>query len=417
MNISDVLTIADDVLKNNRLFFVCGLYGSSGSFFLNTLFDGHPDIYTFPSDIRRIPIFVDDFEAHTAKEHISAVLDNNKRFFDTSAVKLPNNTLQFLGENKDQGIAIDKNRFITYFTAILDNMGEFNIRNYTLAIVMAYNFTRNIFPSTNTFVLYTHDLLRTAYWKRQFGPCKIVTSCRHPLNVYASYCDRTKYESLIKNPLLLPYRLTKVWGFLDFYKVLSRFEDDIGLVLLEELSANPKQSMELVVQNMNINFCDSLLQSTIGGLKWWGSHQRIGTINGFSKTLHRTVRVDFVGKNAEAAMLKCTGHFQRFIGYERRPKPTWREYFRSYMFERIFFLYYKDLITSVINVMQSEMPLSSLIRIMLRAFKWMICYCAWRVKDSIAIAKLAKEDAAADYSRLKVLNPLHEGSMELRKEW
>jgi hypothetical protein len=405
VEVAEAAALAAKAFADARIVLVCSLYGSTGSFFLQSLLDDHPDLYTFPSDIRRIPVFIEDFEAHTRDEHLRAVLDGNQRFFNTASERARTNSLRYLGDTRDGGLVIDRGRFTAYLTAMLEGV-ELTPRTFTLALVMAYNFTRDVMPSSNTFALYVHDLFRAVrLWRPQLGAVEIVAACRHPLNVYASACRRKRFDADDRGTLPAPYALTHVEGFTALPALLREAGADVSLVLIEELHANPRASLESLSARLGIPFAASMLESTIGGLKWWGSHQRVGTINGFDPGLHASVAVDAVGRRAERLVWRATERFQHHTGYARvrpageaaRPRARW---------PKVALMFYRDLVGSAAALAAGAPSLRARVSIALRALRLALRYARVTLQERHAAERMGREDRATDYGRIAVLNPL-----------
>ena len=91
-------------------------YQSSGSLYLHSLFDGHPQIMTIPGVPELNPIIYGSFD--TAQQALNVFNDANIKFYDTSKMTLGDlNTsgLHRLGRNADDGIITDKTLFKQFF--------------------------------------------------------------------------------------------------------------------------------------------------------------------------------------------------------------------------------------------------------------------------------------------------------------
>ena len=410
IEVSEAAALAAKAFRDARIVLVCSLYGSTGSFFVYSLLDNHPDLYTFPFDIRRIPIFIEDFETHARAEHLRAVLDGNQRLFDTASERARTNSLRYLGDARDGGLVIDRARFTAYLTAMLEDV-ELTPRTFTLALVMAYNFTRDVMPSSNTFALYVHDLFRAVrLWRPQLGKVDIVAACRHPLNVYASACRRKRFDAGDRGTLPAPYALTHVEGFAALPSLLRDARGDASLVLIEELHANPRASLQALSAHLGIPFTESLLESTIGGLKWWGSHQRVGTINGFDPRLHATVAVGAVGRRAERLVWRSTEHFQRHTGYARLRPPS-EERRRRAWWPKVPLMFYRDLIVSAAALVTEARSVRAGLGVAVRTLRLALRYALVARDERRDAERMRREDQTTEYAAVTVINPLSDASI------
>ena len=408
LDVSEAVRIGRRVFADHRVTFVCTLYGSTGSFFLYSLLDNHPDLYTFPYDIRRAPVDLEDFDARPRAAHVRALLEDNERLFDTARDRSFTNSLQYLGDGRDAGLVIDRERFAAYLDALLD-VADFSPRTFTLAVVLAYNFARNVVPRSSRVVLYTHDLIRTVrLWKRAIPDAGIVAACRHPVNVFASYCARKRFESADRARLPAPYALTEIESFPDLTTLLAA-AGDVRLLLIEELHARPESSMRALAADLGVPFTDTLLQSSIGGLRWWGSHQRVGTINGFSRELHRTLASEAIGARAERMIWRSTARFQRHAGYAsvgpaRASAVTAR-------WPRIAVTYYRDLARAAAALIRAAGTARARFGVVRRAANAAAHYALVWWRERAAVRELARRDAGADYSPVRIVNPLSADSL------
>jgi hypothetical protein len=409
--VPEAVALAAKAFRDARIVLVCSLYGSTGSFFLHSLLDNHSSLYTFPFDIRRIPIFIEDFDAHSRAEHLRAVLEGNQRLYDTASERARTNSLRYLGDTRDGGLVIDRTRFRTYLTAMLEDVA-LTPRTFTLAVVMAYNFTRDVVPTTTTFALYVHDLFRAVrLWRPQLGKVDIVAACRHPLNVYASACRRRRFDAGDRGTLPAPYGLAHIEGFMALPSLLREAGADTSLVLIEELHARPRASLEALSAHLQIPFCASMLESTIGGLKWWGSHQRVGTINGFAPDIHGTVELDAVGHRAERMVWRSTERFQRHTGYARvRPASMGRRRPDAW-WPRVPLRFYRDLLAAAASLLRGATSVRARLGIAVQTLRLGLRYAQAALAERGAAERMRLEDQATDYGAVAVVNPLSPASL------
>ena len=110
----------------------------SGTLFLHSLLDNHPQILTIPGTLNLLGILKK--KNQTAKSCFNLFEQANPKFFDTSSFKEtdPNSSgLWALGKNKDEKIITDKVLFKNFYFKALMNK-EINPRNVIIALYYAY---------------------------------------------------------------------------------------------------------------------------------------------------------------------------------------------------------------------------------------------------------------------------------------
>ena len=412
---ADALSVARAVMRRPRIFVVCNLYGSTGSFFLHTLLDNHPQILTFIYDLRRAPVFVDDFDRHTREEHIRALVEGNDRLFDTGSGQHPMNTLNLLGDTRDRSIVTDRAAFAHYLRLILDEV-PFNIRNHCLALALAHNLARGVVPDGETVVFYAHDLPRTLLFIRQFGEGEVLATVRHPLNVHASRNERTfkGFRDRVADPRadrreamnLTLYLPSRILYLEEFYRLLPGVTERVGLVSIEELHAHPRESVEKLAFHMGIPFSTTLLESTIGGLKWWGSHYT--RVQGFSRTLHRDLALDKVDRSDAAAVSLAMPRLHRHCRYVTVETSRW-----AGVLSRLPGLRFPVDVVRLLRLSWRTCPgwrarTQAATMALSRIAKFLV---ARSTLENAALQRLRRLDAAADFSPLVLINPMQADSM------
>ena len=72
-------------------------------------------------------------------------------------------------------------------------MKDCNHKNYILAVVMAHNYARNVFPTKNIVVLRAHGLDGTIKCKLKFDHSRTVALIPDPINIYLSFSTSKKH--------------------------------------------------------------------------------------------------------------------------------------------------------------------------------------------------------------------------------
>jgi len=387
---------AISLIKNAEIFFLTSLYGSSGGYFLNSLFDNHDEVFTFPWPIAHYIKSI-DFEDNKMNAHVNAIL-NDEIFFDTSLgnATVRGDSLHMLGDNKDSGIKINKTKFSTCLKELLSKL-EFNAKHFTLSVVLSYQYClygRN--NLTSKFVLYTHDMKQTLEFKELFKTGKIIAIARHPANTMISGTKQYYQKAIDRNKTLSPYAYIFKKDQTFLYENLN-----MGIVLLEELHYNPESSMKKLAKFMDITFKSTLLESTFGGLKWWGI--RVSILNGFSKTLHNKVNINFLGKNDECAIFLLTKELQFFLNYSSANDCKTFEKIRAFLPGKLFVHFYKNLIKTCIKKKNTQR---------LQCVKYFLFYPLYSVFNNYKVLMENLTMKKRSFSNFEIINPLDSKSLE-----
>lgn len=403
----DPLELARSAITSPRIFYVCSLYGSSGGMFVSSLFDSHPELFTFPWHLEQY-LDLQDFDKNRWEQFLSKIL-RDEIFFDTSKGNYQSrgDSLHCLGENRDRGIQISRTVFEDTFRRLIDPT-DMTARTFGLSIIAAYNLARGHGPATNTFVLYSHDLQLTLRARKHFGMGQIIAVCRHPANVMASSPKGALQRALDRGKLLRPYRFNFVTNYYRLWKG-PLANEKLGIVILEELHAHPERSLRSIAQYMGISFDKALLASTMGALKWWGV--RVTKFNGFSPILHREVKLNYMGKNAEALVFFCFRRFQQFVGYVSHSRLSLFDALRLFIPGKLFLRYYEDAFISFVALFRKESAFKRKIRLLARFIVDLTSYPFLMMKEIMRMVQSGRMEARVDFSSFIVLNPLSEGTI------
>ena len=405
--------IWEKILVGHEIFFFGNFWGSSGVGLFNSLVDNHPQLYTLPFPLYQTPLNGEDFDSFDKSEHLRILRESSPVFFNTSLDKNPNSSLNKLGQSRDQWIEIDKDDFNAYLDLFLESV-PFTYKNYLLAVTAAYNLALGRRPETAKFCFSVHDLRRAVELKKLVPGCRIIGMARHPLNTYKSYCRRCvnvladERRDKKQNNHLEYFLPCDTPLFKDFFDLIADFDGQVGCVVLEELHANPRDSMRNIAEYMGIDFDESLLQTTAGGELWCGSHYT--RVSGFSKDLHRVVDSKYVGLSDALALLRTTLHYQRYLGYTMRSNVRLAERIISRLLAK---RYYLERIKLFFSGIRKNGLVGAMGRHLLSTTRDLYHYSRIRLgSENHVIYGLEARDRKMDYSKIKILNPLTRGSIE-----
>tara|TARA_Y100000310_G_scaffold335929_1_gene419182 strand:- start:760 stop:1893 length:1134 start_codon:yes stop_codon:yes gene_type:complete len=259
--------------------------GRTGSDFLQSLLDSHPQILGFNGIL-----FFHDFwnsskcvkankvdPSDFIDEFIGVHIEKFKSRYDLQENK------DRLGINRNESINIHIPRFRKHFINLLNDY-NINSRNALIAIYTAYSlcFDQDIMCK-KVLIHHIHHYFRLPQFFRDFPGSKIISTTRDPrANLVSSVLHWRQYTHKIKGSV--------IWN--TFHKIQrDEFVEreyngyDHVAVRLEDLGN--KETLMKLAKWLCINYDESMEVSTFGGLVWHGDRLSVGkrTGIGFSKEL------------------------------------------------------------------------------------------------------------------------------------
>jgi Sulfotransferase family len=289
-------------LRVAALFF----WGRSGTVFLHSLFDGHPQVLTFPAT--RVNSFhhrqwPDIAQAATREEMVAKFVAWNPSCFDGTKDRWFEG-LADLGPGKDTPLFVDEERFTRALLARLPDRapGGIRRRDFFVAAHFAYAEARGEDVSNKTLLLYhlhspeAYDGIGAAL--EDFPEMLAIGTVREPLRSLASYLrknrdlaralgqeDRAEYAGMVRTGgynALYRHQLSG-WSELFDRRQLPRYE-----VRLEDLHDAPRATMTRLAAWLGLAWDERLLASTWNGLAYWGDQMAVKRQHGFSGAHTRT---------------------------------------------------------------------------------------------------------------------------------
>ena len=288
--------VATPPLRVAALFF----WGRSGTVFLHSLFDGHPEVLTFPAT--RVNSFhhrqwPDIAGANTRAEMVEKFIRWNPSCFDGASDRWLEGLAE-LGPGRDTPLHVDEARFTAALLARLPDRapGAIRRRDFFLAAHFAYAEARGEDVSQKTLLLYhlhspeAYDGIGAAL--EDFPDMVAIGTVREPLRSLASYLrknrdlarllgqdDRATYAGMVRSGgfnALYRHQLAG-WSELFDRRTMPRYE-----VRLEDLHDNPRATMTRLAAWLGLGWDERLLASTWNGLAYWGDQMAVKRQNGFS---------------------------------------------------------------------------------------------------------------------------------------
>jgi len=260
--------------------------GRTGSDFLQSLLDSHPELLVFngvfffhdfwnKSKCRRsvnfnLSDFLDEFIGHHIEKFIST--------YDTIENK------GLMGVNKDQSIRIDLNTFKSHAIHLLDGY-ENSSRNVLIAIYASYALSLNQdVMQTRVHIHHLHHYFRLPDYLLDFPDSKVISTTRDPrANFVSSVRHWSAYREGIFRGGLINHSLRKIQR--DELAEKLCVKGNHRALKLEDLGDT--RTLEMLTQWLGVRYSDSMKISSFGGILWHGDALSTGvkTGTGFSKQM------------------------------------------------------------------------------------------------------------------------------------
>lgn len=277
------------VLKNNffnlKTVAITQVVSRSGTIYLHSLLDNHPEIATIPATIN-INCLLNQ-NSLSPLEYYNLFKKNNPKFFDTSKFTLKddrNSMLFMLGKNQSSGIKTDQKLFKEIFLKALQNQ-NINPRSVILSLYYAYNYChKKDFSKFKLILLHPHEKKTTIKFNKFFKKTLYLVCLRDPIRAYESIIKKNKIISKLRNQIYYPSGQL-LQSALDIYE-FNREKMRMHFIKIEDLGFNTIKSMKKLADFLNIKFSKTTMsKSTFGGLEYWGNTPN-KAFNHFDKRRH-----------------------------------------------------------------------------------------------------------------------------------
>ena len=259
-------------------------YQSSGSLYLHSLLDGHPQIITIPGVPHLDPIINGTFD--TSQQALDVFNIANPKFYDTSKMTfadLNSSGLYRLGENANEGIVTDKILFNQFFFECIhkENLVP---RNIIFSLYYAYAKSHGMDLNTKKVVLFhPHEIHRTISMHNLFPDSKYLVTIRNPARAYYSRLQLMKNKAKARNIAHSHLGLLSD----DAYNVYELLQNNMSMriVKIEDFAENSHYILMKLCKYLNIDYNAELQKSTFGSKLYWGANSNYKS-NTFTKTRH-----------------------------------------------------------------------------------------------------------------------------------
>ena len=257
-------------------------YGRSGSTFLQSLLDGHPNILSTPNFYSRA--YYEKWEEKIAhvpdEEKQAAFIEQFPQWFDTAYVD-QSAGLHRLGPDQNQIAHVDRERFEGTLAAYFEH-NEVNRKNLFIGTHLAYALCLDRELAHDLWTLYPihgRPISVARALLEDFPEAKFVYTVREPVSNVASSLShfRTSNVDYKSNPVEATLRIQfsrngreghELFGDRPYLEQLAEAGQTTA-VRLEDLHAQSENVMRSLVIWLGLPWHECLLDSTFDGKKWW----------------------------------------------------------------------------------------------------------------------------------------------------
>lgn len=262
-------------------------WGRSGSTFLQSLFDNHPQIVSTPNFYSRLfyQCWATKIALVNDERKIEVFLESVRQWWDPGFVDATGG-LHRLGDNCNVTAGVSRDELERHLRACLDSRAAITRRSLFIAAHLAYARARGqSLSAANLRILYPiHGEPRSvaAAMLEDFPAAQFVHTLREPAANLVSACRYTVSSALDErvNPTLGALsilfgrygerhgRMQTMFGDRPYFPWLSNHRQMIA-VRLEDLNSKRRQAMEQLATWVGIEFQNALVESTFDGRVWW----------------------------------------------------------------------------------------------------------------------------------------------------
>jgi tetratricopeptide (TPR) repeat protein len=257
-------------------------FGRSGTGFLHSLIDGHPDIATLPS------IYLSEFFnrktwAQITRNGWSEMIGNfmsiydvlfdarsNKAVTSISGQKLlkmgEKEGMTSLGVNRDEAALVDRNRFRERLSALMEEYKELDQLSFFRLVQKAHDYAIDDLNKKDVIFYHIHN---PDFYTRlnlvKFAPkAKWITMVREPIQACESWVrtgfEKGKYSVVVSSITTMLLQLQDG----SYSK-----QNTVG-VKLEDVKRYPRKTIPALCDWMGVPDHESLYEMTAQGKRWWG---------------------------------------------------------------------------------------------------------------------------------------------------
>ncbi len=279
-------------------------YGRGGSGLWSSLLDNHPNVLAMP-DTLLINFYRfwkrNDCNQLNLEELLELFVEFYYPMFDAREYregsfysKIDQYGWTRLGENKNEAIQVDKEKFKKLVKDLFKNDYPLSRRAFLQAIHLAYTkcIRKEIeYPVIISFGLHIPSIERNSSILEDFPETVFLQAVREPIVSFASWFKACHLNCGIDHHICIDGFQAIIEGLVkrNSGEPIDRWK----AVKLEDIHANPKESVAKVAKWLNLPWNDSLLESTWNGMKWWNEKNTI-QVSGFSTDIINQKHTEYI---------------------------------------------------------------------------------------------------------------------------
>lgn len=292
-------------------------YGISGTLFLQSLLDGHPNILMTPALYSHA--FYYFWEAHgerSARDLVELFMRHHANWFTPEGASRDHGLHQ-MGLGMDEAVFVDAGRFHDALQRIVlgDPAAPCPRKTFFVGTYLAYAeaLGKGVKdPAAVVFPIHSLPERHARALFEDFPEGKFLHMVREPVQNIGSTVKHIIHNKLPVNPLECAFAqvacdYTMHWGHGYYAKGDRPFFPDAAdrsrAVRLEDFHKNPKATLQALCRWIGIPWDDCLLESTFDGKKWWNRPES-PRISGFGTKTIRGDRHNDVTSSFDRARLQ-----------------------------------------------------------------------------------------------------------------
>ncbi|HNW94301.1 MAG TPA: sulfotransferase, partial [bacterium] len=255
--------------------------GRTGSDFLQSLFDGHPQVLMLPGSFYWHEFYAEGGSWRDAAAVAEAFTKAYPGMFDSR--QLPRERWDRLGANRDEWFTVDPVAFTGHFAAALAGR-ELNARSAFIAVHLAYALAAgDDIGSMRLLWYHLHHYYRLPAFARDFPQASVMLTVRNPKNTLACGIDHWRaYDPVTFEPVTFVDYLQRI--MLECELVLPHCRT-VRALKLEALHLDSATVLRDICGTYGLDFVPSLLRSTWRGKQWWGDALSPRFLDGFNRNI------------------------------------------------------------------------------------------------------------------------------------
>ena len=272
---------------NLKIVAISHFVSRSGTLYLHSLLDNHPEIATIPGTIDIVDLLKIKKE-FTAEKCFEIFKKNNPKFFDTSTftfIDKNNSSLWILGDDKQKKILTNEEIFKSNFLAFLREK-KTTPRNVLIGLYFAYAKAHNRkIENYKIILMHPHEKKTTLTFNKFYNDAIYLIPIRNPFRAYKSIIKKTRFVNNLRKVKYYPsgQLLESALDIKEFHS--QRL--NMYFIKLEDLGLNLENIMKKISKILQIEFNKTMLVSTFGGEKYWSNSVEKQT-NEFDKSSHKS---------------------------------------------------------------------------------------------------------------------------------